>query len=251
MTTSTLSPERYLQLVDADTERLIAMGERGLTEQVPSCPGWDVAEVVWHTAVVFEHKVRVMADNAWPDPWPPADFEEREELAFLREAKDDLFLEFARHDPAEVTETFSSDDNTIAFWMRRMALEVAVHRVDGELAHGDLTPVPVDLAVDGIDEALRLMLGRPSRSHDIERQEHPVDAVVAVESESRRWLCDIKGSEVTITDDAAGNAAATISGPADSVFLWLWGRAGDDAVTFGGDSKTVTEFRARLAEATQ
>lgn len=251
MTDTRLTPERYLQLVDADTERLIAMGERGLTEQLPHCPGWDVAEVVWHTAGVFEHKVRVMADNAWPDPWPPADFEERAELAFLREAKDDLFAEFARHDPAEQTTTFSPDDTTLGFWMRRMALEVAVHRLDAEQAHGEPTAIATDLAADGIDEVLRIMLAGPWWEEKV-KTEHPVDALVAVEIDAHRWLCDVRERAVSVSagsrDDPA--AAATVSGSAEQVFLWLWGRTGDDAVTFDGDPRVISEFRARLVECT-
>ncbi len=248
MTTTAVSPERYLELIDADTERLIALGERGLTEKIPCCPDWDVAEVVWHTAGVYQHKVRVMADNAWPEPWPPADFEERAELAFLREAKDDLFAELSRHDVSEITTTFGPD-STIGFWVRRMALEVAVHRYDAELAHGDTTPIDPALAVDGIDEILRIMLAGPWWAHNVQT-EHPVDALVAVAAGGTRWLCDIQRTAVTVTDDSSTSVAATVSGEPEHVFLWLWGRVGDEAATLDGDPKVISEFRSRLVECT-
>jgi uncharacterized protein (TIGR03083 family) len=244
--TTTLTAERYFELIDADTERLIEMGERGLKEPVPSCPGWDVAEVVWHTAVVFEHKVRVMADNAWPDPWPPADFDDRDELAFLREAKDDLFEEFSRHDIREETTTFGSD-STIGFWARRMALEAAVHRYDAELAHSDPTAVAEDLALDGVDEVLRVMLAGPWWSERVDTR-HPVDAVVAVRAVDRLWSCDLRQRSVTVSDGADGVPAATVQGEPDHVFLWLWGREPDSAVQTSGDASILAEFRARLAE---
>jgi uncharacterized protein (TIGR03083 family) len=244
--TTTLTPERYFELIDADTERLVEMGERGLKEPVPSCPGWDVAEVVWHTAVVFEHKVRVMADNAWPDPWPPADFDDRDELTFLRQAKDDLFEEFSRHDIGEETTTFGSD-STIGFWARRMALEAAVHRYDAELAHSDPTPVADDLALDGVDEVLRVMLAGPWWSERVDTQ-HPVDAVVAVRAADRDWSCDLRQRSVTVSDAADAAAAATVQGEPEHVFLWLWGREPDSAVQTSGDASILAEFRARLAE---
>jgi uncharacterized protein (TIGR03083 family) len=244
--TTTLTAERYFELIDADTERLIEMGERGLKEPVPSCPGWDVAEVVWHTAVVFEHKVRVMADNAWPDPWPPADFDDRDELAFLREAKDDLFEEFSRHDIGEDTTTFGSD-STIGFWARRMALEAAVHRYDAELAHLDPTPVADDLALDGVDEVLHVMLAGPWWSERVDTR-HPVDAVVAVRAAHRLWSCHLRQRSVTISDRADAVAAATVQGEPEHVFLWLWGRSPDSAVQTSGDTSILAEFRARLAE---
>jgi uncharacterized protein (TIGR03083 family) len=246
MTDTTLAPERYFELIDADTERLLEMGERGLAPPVPSCPGWDVAEVVWHTAVTYEHKVRVMADNAWPDPWPPKDFDERPEIAFLREAKDDLFAEFARHRADEETTTFGAD-STIGFWARRMALEAAVHRYDAELAHSDPTPIADDLAVDGVDEVLRVMLGGPWWSERVDSQ-HPVDAVVAVQTGGRIWFCDVRKRSATIADRSAVPPAATVSGEPQHVFLWLWGREPDSSVDRTGDARTVAEFRARLVE---
>ncbi|HEY7044389.1 MAG TPA: maleylpyruvate isomerase N-terminal domain-containing protein [Nocardioidaceae bacterium] len=245
--TTHLVPARYFELIDKDTDRLIEMGERGLKEPVPACPGWDVAEVVWHVANVYEHKVRVMADNAWPDPWPPTwEFADDEELAFLRSAKTHLFEEFSRHEVTEQTQTFG-EDTTVGFWVRRMACEIAVHRTDGEQAHTDPTPIPDDLSLDGIDEMLRVMLAGPWWADRVQT-DHPVEALVAVESGGRRWLCDVREKAITVTDDAATEAAATVSGRPMDVFLWLWGRAGDDSVTFTGDVGTAHEFRARLVE---
>ena len=249
MTDTRLGPQRYFESIDADTERLLEVAERGLDAPVPSCPGWQVADVVSHVAVVYEHKVRVMADNGWPDPWPPAEFADREPLELLRDAKTDLFDEFARHDMSEPTTTFSDDDSTIAFWARRMALEVAVHRVDVELAHDELTPVPDDLAVDGIDEILRVMLGGPWWDEQAEKTKHPVDATVAVEAGGHRWLCDLTASTVTISDDADSQAEATLTGDdPGALFLWLWGRAQDESIEILGDRTVAAEFRARMAE---
>lgn len=245
MTTS-LEPERYFELIDHDTDRLIELGERGLKAPVPCLDGWDVAEVLWHVAGVYEHKVRVMADNAWPDPWPPADFEDKEEIAFLRDAKAHLFEELARHEVTEPTQTFGVD-STVAFWVRRMACEIAVHRYDAELAHADTTPIPDDESLDGIDEMLRVMLAG-SWGEERVTTEHPVDALVAFESGGHRWLCDVQATSVSVSVDDSTPAATTISGQPMGVFLWLWGRADDDSVTFSGHEATAREIRARLVE---
>ena len=246
-TSTLLTPERYFELIDSDTDRLIAMGERGLKEPVPACAGWDVAEVLWHVADVYEHKVRVMADNAWPEEWPPEwDYGDGEEPAFLQAARTHLFEEFSRHPLDEQTTTFGAD-TTIVFWVRRMAVEIAIHRLDGEQAHDELTPIPDDIAIDGIDEMLQVMLAGDWWAERVQTA-HPVDALVAVEAGGRRWVCDVREKSVTIRPDDAPPAAATISGSPEAVFLWLWGRVGDDAVTFAGDEATVREFRARLVE---
>jgi uncharacterized protein (TIGR03083 family) len=244
-----LEPERYLALIDADTERMLEMGERGLDAEVPSCPGWRVSDVVGHQAMVYAHKVRVMADNAWPDPWPPAELRERPPLDFLREAKDDLFQEFARHELSEQTTTFG-DDETIMFWVRRMALEVAVHRADTELAHDAVTPIPDDLARDGVDEILQVMLHGNWAEWGATTQ-HPVDAAVAVETGGVRWRCDATEAVVDVVAGSTGPADVTVSGAPADVFLWLWGRGADDTVTVSGQTTAAAEFRQRLAEAGQ
>lgn len=246
--TTQLTPERYFELIDADTDRLVTMGERGLKSPVPACEGWDVAEVLWHVAGVYEHKVRVMADGAFPDPWPPADFEDKDEIGFLRDAKAHLFEEFARHELADKTATFGAD-TTIRFWVRRMACEIAVHRYDGEAAHGDPTPIPDDIALDGIDEMLHVMLAARWWAERVQTA-HPVGALVAMEAGGHRWVCDVQEKAVRVSDGASTPAAVTISGAPEQVFLWVWGRVGDDAVTFSGDEAAGHEFRARLVECT-
>ena len=245
--TTALTRERYLELIDRDTDRLLAMGERGLKAAVPSCPGWDVAEVVWHVANVYEHKVRVMANNAWPDPWPPKwPFADDEELAFLTAARDHLFEEFARHDSSEQTTTFGAD-STIAFWVRRMACEIAIHRYDAELAHEVPTPIDPELALDGVDEFLNVMLAGAWSS----KTEHPVDAAVAVETGEMRWWGHLSAGQVSFVQDSGEQADLTVSGAPEQVFLWLWGRAEEDQVRIDGDSSVVPELRARIVEATQ
>jgi uncharacterized protein (TIGR03083 family) len=244
-----LEPERYFALIDADTERMLEMGDRGLDAGVPSCPGWTVADLVAHQAMVYAHKVRVMADNGWPDPWPPPELRERPPLDFLREAKDDLFEEFARHDITEQTTTFG-DDTTVMFWARRMALEVAVHRTDAELAHDDATAIPDDIARDGVDEILQVML-HGNWAEWGARTEHPVDAAVAIETGGLRWRCDVTEAMADVVAGSSDPADATVSGEPADVFRWLWGRADDDAVQIAGDEKAAAELRQRLAEAGQ
>ncbi|HSS67343.1 MAG TPA: maleylpyruvate isomerase family mycothiol-dependent enzyme [Nocardioidaceae bacterium] len=246
---TSLEPERYFELIDSDTERMLEVGGLGLDAAVPSCPGWTVADVVDHQAMVYSHKVRVMADNGWPDPWPPAELTGRPPVEFLREAKDAIFQEFANHDVAEQTTTFG-DDTSVMFWARRMALEVAVHRIDVELAHDAVTPIPDDLATDGVDEILQVMLHGNWAEWGAETK-HPVDAAVAVETGGFRWRIAATEAIVDVVAGSSEPADATVVGDPDDVFLWLWGRRGDDAVRVSGDKRAASELRERLAESGQ
>ena len=143
--------------VRADGERMAAVAEHGLDLPVPSCPGWTVRDAVEHTAEVFLHKVACMREKAFPDPWPPERGAEPT-IPYLRNALDALIGELTNRDEYEFAETWWWDERTVGFWGRRMAHEAAIHRVDVELAHDDVTPVDGELALDGVDEVLRRFL---------------------------------------------------------------------------------------------
>jgi uncharacterized protein (TIGR03083 family) len=252
MSDTALTPERYLDLLRSDSDRLVAMGERGLDAAVPSCPGWTVADLLRHTAEVYEHKIKVMQLCDWPDPWPPDDFETREPVGFLKSATDRLFEEFAQHSPNDKTITFFPGADTVIFWIRRMAQEAVVHRYDGELAHDETTPAANDLAVDGVDEVLRVFLGDPDWA-DYDVIKRAVEAVILLRTDGHEWCADVRDKVATIasTGDGMANPAATIQADPGNLLMWLWGRAPLDVLTIDGDRDVVTEFRARLVEVTQ
>jgi uncharacterized protein (TIGR03083 family) len=244
-----LEPQRYFDEIDGRTERLLAVAAGRLDDPVPACPGWVVRDVVEHVAMVYEHKVRVMAENAWPRPWPPDDDTlDAPPLERLAAARSHLFAEFARHSLDEQTTTFAETDTTIAFWVRRMALEIAVHVRDAEQAVAvDPLPIPADLGLDGIDEILTVTLAGPWWDGRVDTV-YPIDGVVAVEAAGHRWLCTLDATSVRIGASAAEPLASVAGDPAD-VFLWLWGRVDDETVT-RSDAGVITQFRGRLSECT-
>ncbi|GAA2350969.1 maleylpyruvate isomerase N-terminal domain-containing protein [Dactylosporangium salmoneum] len=150
---------RLLQCLAFDYMRLRDVAGTGLTAAVPSCPGWTVADLVRHVAQVYLHKAAVMQTGAWPDPWPPAEVETEEPLALLDRGYAALTHEFSRRGDTDPCQTWHGPDQTVMFWIRRMAQESVIHRLDAELAHhADPDPIPADLAVDGIDEILQLFV---------------------------------------------------------------------------------------------
>ncbi len=66
-----------------------------------------------------------------------------------------LTEQFAARRPEEHAFTWYGPDQSVGFWIRRMAQETVIHRVDAELAAGSqIAAIPADLAADGIDELL-------------------------------------------------------------------------------------------------
>ena len=227
----------------------------GLSAEVPSCPGWTVDDVVRHTAAVYLHKVEAIRRKVRPEPWPP-NLADRDTLELYDEATAKLIAELERVGPDAPSWTFWPEDPTSGFWFRRMAQETAVHRVDAELAHDVVTPIDRGLALDGIDEILRVMLGGPWWEEGDTR--YPVDATVRVTANGRSWTVRASATAVTVTStdtgtDLAGTddeVAAEDFGQADDLLLWLWGRRGMDAVQVAGDEEVVRSFRGRLSECT-
>lgn len=242
-----LSAGFYLDCLRADAARLAEVARLGLSADVPPCPGWTVESVVRHTATVYLHKIEILRLGRLPAPWPP-DLADREPLALYDESLAALVSALESAGTTLPTWTFSPTDQTSGFWYRRMALETAVHRVDAELAHDVATPIDRDLALDGIDEVLALMLGGPWWAEGDTGS--PVDATVRVTADGSSWTTTADATSATVTRDTDAEVAAEIYGDPTEVLLWLWGRRDAAAVQTAGDPEAVAAFRARVAECT-
>ncbi|WP_112239624.1 maleylpyruvate isomerase family mycothiol-dependent enzyme [Kribbella monticola] len=242
------SPERaafYLACLQSDSARFAEVARLGLPAKVPNCPDWTVEDVVLHLATVYLHKVEILRLNALPDPWPP-EFGDRDALEVFDDAYAKLVPALEAAGTGQETWTFSPTDKTSAFWYRRMALETAVHRIDVEQAHDVVAPIDNELAVDGIDEVLTLMLGGPWWEEGDTK--HPVDATIRITTEGRSWTIRLDATSAIVTQGAEGSVDAEVFGDANELYLWLWGRGELDLEQAAGDDAAVQEFRARLAE---
>ncbi|HET6686886.1 MAG TPA: maleylpyruvate isomerase family mycothiol-dependent enzyme [Jiangellaceae bacterium] len=246
-----LSHDRYVESVRADGERMAAVAERGLDPPVPCCPGWTVRDAVEHTAEVFLHKVACMREKAFPDPWPPERGAEPT-IPYLRTALDELVGELTSRDEHEFAETWSWDERTVGFWGRRMAHEAAIHRVDVELAHDDVTPIDGELALDGVDEILRRFLAGDWSDEEVT---DPSETVVQLRSGATTWrvVMEPKAVVANVYLDRWGELPtdATISGDPLPMYLWLWGRGPRDSLQIDGDADAADRLRDRMVVATQ
>lgn len=250
--TTRLAPDRYLELIEADAARLLDQAQ-DLDAEVPTCPGWTVDDLVGHLAMVYQHKIestRLQQQPAgWPPPRPAGDVRE-----WLARSTAELLELLRERGPDAPSATWHPPDQTVGFWYRRMAHETSVHRVDAESVTGELRPVASDLAVDGIDEVLMLMLeGDWSDLPDEEWGEASPDLgdgqTIAVLGGDAVWRVSFDRHRVDVST-GAGPADATVGGQPSEVLLWLWGRRPFDAVEVSGDESAVRALRARLVLAT-
>jgi uncharacterized protein (TIGR03083 family) len=246
--------ERYLQCLAADHARLREVAAADLGAAVPTCPEWTVADLVRHVAIVYLHKVECMRLGVMPQAWPP-DVSGEDPRALLDRAYAALRHEFATRSSDAPAATWFEPDQTVGYWIRRMAQETVIHRVDAELARGaTVSAVPADLAVDGIEEVLERFLAYGSRrwpEEFVEELSTCDGRAVLVASGGARWLVRLDRDGVSVGPDPTGQAGAQVSGDPQGVLLWLWRRAGDDAVRTDGDSALVAQLRALLGAATR
>jgi uncharacterized protein (TIGR03083 family) len=248
--------ERFLELLDDDFRRLQATASGDLDAKVPTCPEWTLADLLDHVSMVYLHKAETMRHNAFPHPWPPEERAPETPSALLARAYAELTAEFARRSPESPVPTWYEPDQTVGFWIRRMAHETVIHRVDGELAAG-LTPagIPSDLALDGIDEILRAFLAYASVAWHAEFAEAlagTTGETVLISTGGRGWMVRLRPEAVAVEQaDPEAAADATVTGEPSGVLLWLWRRAGDSAVTALGDPGVSGKLHDILRIATQ
>jgi uncharacterized protein (TIGR03083 family) len=234
---------------------------------VPTCPGWTAADLIWHLTEVQDFWGKIVAGGI-EDPTAvqridrPPDEGLREMFAQRSEA---LVAALADRDAAESCWTWSSD-RTVGFVQRRQAHEALIHRVDAEMAaQRPLTPFNSDLAGDGIDEILRVMIGGPPEWGEFAADGTTVrieaaDAGVAGTTWGLafgRFSGTEPSSGVAYDVDAATvgidtvEVDAVIRGAAADVDRWLWGRGPLDSLKVLGDRRQADRLRALAAETTR
>jgi hypothetical protein len=125
-----------------------------------------------------------------------------------------------------------------------------------------VTPVPADLAVDGVDEVLKRMLAYgsvawPEEFAEMEGEhlaaEGGQDAITVVAGRTA-WTVRPSPRQVVVEDGAAEhrgeNPRVLIEGVPGNLLRWLWGRAGDDAVRLTGDPAWAGYLRRMLVAVT-
>jgi uncharacterized protein (TIGR03083 family) len=250
---------RFLDCLAADFARLRAVVPADLAAAVPSCPGWTVADLTRHVGAVYLHKTVAMREGAEPDPWPPEGLADEEPLSLLDRAYAELVGEFAAHKPEDPAGSWYTPDQTVGFWIRRMAHETVIHRIDGEVATGQpVAPVPDDLAVDGIDELLKVFVAYSVATwggYFTDILASSPGRTYTVRTAGAAWRART-GPERFAVEDGAGDDAAdvTVSGPPMAVLRWVWNREGrgePSGVTVQGPPEAVEELRRCIVTATQ
>ncbi|OAH09736.1 maleylpyruvate isomerase family mycothiol-dependent enzyme [Streptomyces jeddahensis] len=241
-----METSEHIKALEAEGELLaVAAEEAGPDAKVPTCPGWEVRDLLRHTGMVHRWATAFVAEghtSYQPDGGLP-DLDGDELLAWFRVGHRALVETLSTAPPDVDCWSFLPAPSPLAFWARRQAHETAVHRFDAEAARSG-TPGEIgrDFAADGIDELLR---GFHARSKSKVRSVEPRVLRVRATDTDAVWTVRLSAEPPVTEQDGTGEADCEISGPAARLYMSLWNRLPFPRVT--GDSSLAALWRERSA----
>lgn len=234
---------------------------------VPTCPGWDASDLLWHLtgvhlfwAGVLGSGARTEEDVEVVDASTP---ERPQSLAGLLGLRERATLELLAHleslGDEEPRWTWWDEEQTVGFTRRMQTYEATMHRVDAERTAGlDVSPIAADVAAGAVDHCVDVMwAGVPEWADD----RSLADVEIVASDTGDRWRVEVGRWSGTgpesgrafdeprarrRTDDS-GTALprATVTGTVQDLALWAWGRDGE--VSVEGEEAAVTAV-TELAE---
>lgn len=210
---------------------------------IPTCPGWDMRDLVrhlaeihlWAASQISNRAVKMWVDDLselsayWPDLavfWPS----DAELIDWYLETNANLVRELTAA-PADLEcRTFLPAPSPLAMWARRQAHETAVHRFDAELAGHTRTSFDPAFAADGIDEMLIAFAPRGSEF----AIGGPGTMAVHANDTGDRWQVTMTPNGIT-TIRGEGPNDVTVTGSASDLYLTVWNRGDDSTVEVAGD----------------
>ena len=218
-----------LDCAAADARSLLGTASTRWDATVPHCPGWDTAELVRHQGGIFTWMATIVTgcERVSRRDLAPAPAESAELPGWYLGNLDHAMEVLRSADSQSATWTFSSTgDLRVAWWHRRLAVEVAIHRFDAEHAIGaadgkQAAPLDGAVAAAGIEEFITEFLpGLLAKADDAELKGtlhlHATDGPV-------EWWIDLDASGAAMPQHAKADTA--IRGTRSDLLLWLTNRS--------------------------
>ena len=241
-----------------------AVAEADLQAAVPACPGWTVRDLVVHLGNVHAWAATIVETGAFAQPHgdDPGSHKPRVVSQWYAGKAEDLFRVLRATDPDRPAWNFAFGHGAAGFWRRRQMHETTIHAVDLEQATGATPRIAAEVATDGVDEVLTVMLHRMhDRGHaaalsaplsllceDTGRAwtltPRPAPDETSVPAQPRRAGTGPTPAPAPLVVDRRHPRADLVSAPAAVLYQALWKRTPYDGLQRFGDEDRIAAFLA-------
>lgn len=236
----------YLNAIAEHSKGFAVASEGNLDAGVEGCPGWDVADLVWHLTEVHWFWATIVEERLKD---PPAESRrperaERDRLieAFRRGA--DRLIDVLERTPDDARVwTWAPAQQHVAFIARHQVQEAAVHHWDAAHAAGRDLDIEPAVAVDSVDEFLTFSVSSDADPAEPTRPSLEGKLVLACSDADAAWsIADGEAPGTVKATEGTVARATTVTASASDLLLWLYGRV---EVSVSSNAKELVErFRA-------
>lgn len=236
----------YNELVAAirqEGEAIVAAGRLGLDVPVPTCGDWTVRDLLLHVGRVYLRAGSLVSERSTTEQdYPPAPGDDADPIEYVCDALDELVAALASCEPETPVWNWSDEPPTAAFWARRMAHESTVHRYDAQRAHALVEPIDADLAHDGMDELVDVILPRVVRR---DAPDLPAATILFSATDDGAWPVRF-GPDGVERLDVAKEPDVTVKGTASALLLAAYNRVPWSAQNVEGDETLLDAWSEQL-----
>jgi uncharacterized protein (TIGR03083 family) len=227
-----------------------AAAAAGLDAKVPTCPAWDVSDLVVHQGMVHRWAAANLRGDSGHDT-AASQAEARAAPSLLDWYSQGLAALAgtlrATAEDAKAMVFLKDAPPPRRFWARRQAHETTVHSVDAVAARHQRWPaasevdVDPELAADGVDE---LLMGFITRGKGRLHAAEPCSVLVRTTDTGHAWTLRIGEGPIVTTPGGTARPQAVLSGTAVQLYLSLWNRA--DEITVDGRADFLEQWRKEI-----
>ncbi len=245
-----MEPEEWLAAIKSESEVIASTDPGALSLAVPTCPEWTVHDLIGHVGAVHRWAADRLNGTRLYRGYDGIEVPDGAAvIGWYAQGRDGLVDALTARDADEPVSTFVGE-RTVAFWYRRQAHEIAVHRWDLESAtvSGHQQSIPPELAADGIEEwfevfAPRFIANGPGVPADLVGRSmhlHATDIEQAGTEQigTGEWFVDVTADGFDWRREHA-KADVALRGPASDLLLALWHRVPPETLDIVGDTALV------------
>ncbi|MET7476347.1 maleylpyruvate isomerase N-terminal domain-containing protein [Streptomyces sp. NPDC005648] len=218
-----------------------------LDARVPTCPDWALRDLVRHLGDVHRRWAANVtagpADGPTGTPVPDSPRDRAALLAWSAESTDQLLGALREFGPDRDCWTWwgkSESPQTSGAVARHQVQEATVHTYDAQLTAGAAQPLPVEAALDGVEEFLSTCVAWTGTwPHEPATVDYH-----ATEGRSWRLFLSPDGARFTrLATPAPAPATASARGTASELVLFLYDRIPLDSLQPEGDPSLFSRLR--------